>query len=47
MKVFIVTTTADLTSKDIQDYIWMNEDGTYNLTVTEVEAVDNPLEDKE
>lgn len=36
MKVFIITTTADITSKDIQDFIWMNTEGEFALTVAEI-----------
>ena len=39
MKTFIITTTLDITPKDIQDYIWMNEDAEFALTVVEVEGV--------
>lgn len=36
MKVFIVTTTADITPKDIQNFIWMNVEGEFTLNVIEV-----------
>lgn len=39
MKVFIVTTTADITPEDIQDYIWMNVDGGFSLKVQEFTGV--------
>lgn len=41
IKVFVITTTANLSPKDIQDYIWMNVDGNFSLSVAEL-AFTNP-----